>query len=142
MRELKQTDATSVPGIPAQRAPHSPDKVWCEVVVVRCHKSGGSHLSCRCDHSGARMVGGTAVTADDSDQALSEETFDGCGEEVGRYPQVDQPRYCAQRVISMKCRENQVSGHGCLDGDIGRLGVSHLSEHDDVGVLAENRSNS
>jgi hypothetical protein len=44
------------------------------------------------------------------------------------------------RVVGVERREHQVAGERGLDADLGGLEVADLADHDDVGVLAQERA--
>jgi hypothetical protein len=42
--------------------------------------------------------------------------------------------------VGVQCRQHEVAGQRRLHRDLRRLGVAHLADHNDVGVLPDNRS--
>ena len=46
----------------------------------------------------------------------------------------------ARRVVGVQRREHEVAGERRLDGDLRRLAVADLADHDDVGVGAHHRA--
>src|SRR6267143_3090998 len=83
-----------------------------------------------------RLVGRAAAGADSPDEPLGEHALEHRGDEVGLAAHVLQPRDGARRVVRVQGREDEVSGEGGLDRDLGRLEVADLADHDDVGILA------
>ncbi len=53
---------------------------------------------------------------------------------------VDQAGNRARGVVGMERAQHQMSGQCCLDRDFSRLEVADFADHDDVGVLPEERS--
>ena len=45
-----------------------------------------------------------------------------------------------RRVVGVQRREDEVAGERGLDGDLRRLAVADLADHDDVGVGAHHRA--
>ena len=37
----------------------------------------------------------------------------------------------------MQCRKDEVAGEGAADGDLGGFQVAHFSDHDDIGIAAQ-----
>src|SRR3989338_9567345 len=54
--------------------------------------------------------------------------------------EVCKPREGARRIVGVQGREDEMAGERGLDGDVGRLAVADLADHDDVRVLAHNRA--
>jgi hypothetical protein len=52
----------------------------------------------------------------------------------------------ARRVMAPRCvvrvqrREHEVAGQRRLHGDLRRLEIAYLADHDDVGILAQDRA--
>jgi len=55
---------------------------------------------------------------------------------------IDKARERAQRVVGVQSREYHVPGQCRLYCDLGRLQITYLSDHDFVGVLAQDRAQS
>ena len=86
---------------------------------------------------GGRRVGFPAVRADDPDEALGQDSPDRRRQEEILHAEVQESRDGAGCVVGVEGGKDEVPGEGRLDGDLCRLQVADLADHDDVGVLAD-----
>src|SRR5512133_1256946 len=86
-----------------------------------------------------RDVGLLALLAEDTDEPLGEDAAEGRGDEEGLHAHLDEARDGAGGVVGVDRGEDEVAGQRGLDRDLGRLEVADLADHDDVGVLPEER---
>ncbi len=77
------------------------------------------------------------MAADATDQALSQNGFDGGRDHERRDPHVLQTRDRAGRVVGVQRAEDEVAGQRGLHGDFGRLQVANLTHQDPVGILPQ-----
>src|SRR2546430_16779175 len=54
-------------------------------------------------------------------------------------PHIGKARYGADRIVGVQGRQNQVPGEARLNRDLRGFEIADFSDHDDVGVLAQNR---
>ena len=109
-----------------------------EVVAAREERRGiepelAEHLLRRADRLRA-LVAGLAH------EALGEQAHERRGDEERLDPHVDEPRDAAGGVVRMDSREHEVTGERRGDRDLGRLAVADLADHDDVGIVAQERA--
>ena len=78
--------------------------------------------------------------ADGPHQALGDDEHNGRRYQVALDALVHHPGDGAGRVVGVDRREHQVAGEGRPDGDLRRLQVPDLTNHHDVGVLAQERA--
>ena len=71
------------------------------------------------------------------DEALGEHRAHGGGDEEGFHADVGETRDGGRRVVGVQGGENQVAGERGVDGDVGGLRIPDLTDHDDVGRLAQ-----
>jgi len=102
----------------ADRLPQLPDG-WRQVVIRR------------------RRAGRLAVRAKAAHQALGEDTEQAGREQEGLDAHVGQPGGRADRVVGVQRGQHQMAGQAGLDGDLRRLGIADLADHDDVRVLPQ-----
>src|SRR6185503_12221101 len=77
------------------------------------------------------------VLADRADKPLCLDEVDGCRNQERLDTHVDQSRDRRRRVICVKRREHQMARQRSLDGDLGRLKVTDLTDEDDVRILTQ-----
>ena len=75
-----------------------------------------------------------------SDQTLRHHARDRRGEQIAFQPDVDQARDRGNRAVGVQGREHQMAGQRRLDGDARGFEVADFADHDDVGVLAQDRA--
>ena len=83
------------------------------------------------------MVGRPAGGADAAHESLGEHAVEDRGQQVRLAAHVLQPGDGGGRVVGMQGREDEMPGEGGLDGDLGRLQIADLTDHDHVGVLPD-----
>src|SRR5512135_679149 len=81
-----------------------------------------------------------ALRAQGAQQALPHDAVHRGVQQVGRHAQLEQPRDRARRVVGVQRREHQVARQGRLHRHLGGLQVADLAHHDDVRVLAHERT--
>ena len=86
------------------------------------------------------LVGCAALGAYFPDEALGEHAFQGGRDQEGFDAHVDEAGYRAGRVVGMEGGEDEVTGEGSLNGDLGRFGVASFTDQDAIGVLPEERA--
>ena len=66
-------------------------------------------------------------------------------EEDGRFDQFAEQGHAAvelvlraDRGVCVECRQDQMPGQRAFDGDVRRLRVADLADHDDIGVVPQN----
>ena len=99
--------------------------------------AGGARMprasrSARDGVSGTRQLG-----ADAAHEPLGQHALEHRGDQVVLHAHVEQARDGARGVVGVQRGEDQVAGERGLDGDLGRLEVADLADHDDVGILAD-----
>ena len=82
-------------------------------------------------------LGPGAGGAQPADEALGDDQLDGRGHEEGLHAHVDQARVGAGGVVGVDGAEHEVAGERGADGDLRRVEVADLADHDDVGILPE-----
>src|SRR5579871_3357259 len=88
-------------------------------------------------HVGVGLVTYLALGAEDAHQALAQDGADGAGHRRRLHAQVEQADQGRHRVVGVQGREDHVAGLGRLAGDLGRLLIADLADHDHVGVLPQ-----
>src|SRR5215468_7901512 len=83
-----------------------------------------------------RLVGGAAGPTHAAHEALGEDAVEHGGHQIRFRAHVLQPRDGAGRIVGVQRGEDEVAGERSLDGDLRRLEVPDLTDHDDVGILA------
>ena len=78
-----------------------------------------------------------ADRAEFADEALGEDGADGGCDEERLDPDICETGDGGRGVVGVEGGENQVAGEGCVDRDVGGLGIPDFPDHDDVGSLAE-----
>src|SRR5579875_488866 len=81
-----------------------------------------------------------AMIAESSGESLRDDEADGRRDSVRLHAHIDEPRERLWRIVGVQGRENQVTGLGRLDGDLGGLEIANLTDHDDVRILAQERA--
>ena len=81
-----------------------------------------------------------AAGTEDADEALGEDAVEGRDEAVGIDLHVDEAADDVEDVVGVDGGEDEMAGQGGLDGDLGRLRVADLPDHDLVRVVAEDRA--
>ena len=84
-----------------------------------------------------RTVGFTALRAEATNQALSQDGQDRAGDQEWLDTHVNQPREGAGCIVGVEGREDQVTREGGLDRIVCRGLIACLSHEDDVGVLPQ-----
>src|SRR6185437_10858659 len=82
-------------------------------------------------------VGHLAVLAEHADEALGEDADDAGAHQEGLDLHLDEAGDGAGRVVGVDGREHEVAGEGGVDGDLRRLLVTDLADHDHVRILPE-----
>src|SRR4029079_11666452 len=83
-----------------------------------------------------------AVLARLANESLSHDAGHGGREQIGLDAHFEQPRHCCDGAVRMQRREYEVTDQRCFDRGAERLRVANLADHDDVGILAEDRAQS
>ena len=81
-----------------------------------------------------------AVRADHAHEPLGEDAVQGRDEVVELDLHVEEAAEHVDDVVGVDGREHEVAGQGRLDGDLRRLLVADLADHDLVGVVAQDRA--
>jgi len=76
------------------------------------------------------------------DQSLGYEAIRRIREVFGPDSHSEKARYRSGRAFGMDGRKYQMSGYRRLNGDIRRFLIPHLSDHDDIGILSQERPES
>ena len=100
--------------------------------VVRCEAERSKDIF-------GGLVGCAALGAYFPDEALGEHAFQGSRDQEGFDAHVNEAGYRAGRVVGMEGGEDEVTGEGSLNGDLGGFGVSSFTHQDAIGVLPEER---
>ncbi len=77
------------------------------------------------------------MRAEFADEALGEDGADGGGDEEGFDADVGETGDGGGCVVGVECGEDEVTGEGGVDGDVGGFGIANFPDHDNVGGLAE-----
>ena len=101
-------------------------------------RSAVSPSSCELEVLGRVRV--LAVRAEDAHEALREDADDARAEQERLGAHVDGARDGARGVVRVDRREHEVTRERRVDRDLERLRVADLADHDDVGVLPEERA--
>ncbi len=80
-----------------------------------------------------------AVGAQPAHQSLGLDTAHRRSHQEGFHAHVDQTREGAHRIVGMQGRKHQVTGERGLYGDLRRLQVAYLPDHDHIGILPQDR---
>ena len=83
------------------------------------------------------LVGLAAVLADAAGEALGDDEEEGGGDEEGGDAHVEEAGDGGGAVVGVEGGEDEVTGEGGADADLGGFEVAGLADEDDVGVLAE-----
>ena len=75
-------------------------------------------------------------------KSLSDDTNDRGSNHVRRNAHIYQTDNSGSRVVCMQCRKNKVSRDSSTDSDIGGLTVTDLTDHYDIRVLTQDRTQS
>jgi hypothetical protein len=123
-------------------ARRSVELAWRITRVVERHlaRAGEAPEPHLVDHFRQRPVGLAAVGAERAHEPLREDAHDGRGEQVVLDAHVEEPVHGGGRVVGVHRREHEVPGEGRLHGDLRRLEVADLADHDHVRVLADDRA--
>src|ERR1700730_1324368 len=88
-----------------------------------------------CERRIVRVVSGSAIRTDAAEQPLTENRFERGGNQKRFDAHVDQTRDSARRVVRLQGCENKMSRERRLNGNLRRLQVARLTDHDAVGIL-------
>ena len=80
-----------------------------------------------------------AIGTEPADEPLGEHRPDRRGDQERLDLHVAKPGDRADGVVGMDGGQDEVPGQGGLDGDVGRLAVANLADHDDIRILAKDR---
>src|SRR5207253_5556013 len=83
------------------------------------------------------LVGVAAVLADAAGEALGDDEEEGGGDEEGGDAHVEEAGDGGGAVVGVEGGEDEVTGEGGADADLGGFEVAGFADEDDVGVLAE-----
>ena len=83
------------------------------------------------------LISRAALRTNAAEQSLAKHRFESRGNEEGFDAHVDQTRDRAGRVVGVKSTEDKMSGERCLHGNLRRLQVARLTDHDPVRVLPQ-----
>ena len=75
-----------------------------------------------------------------SHQSLTEDAIDRGGNQVIFQAHVEEASDPAGRVIGVQRGQHQVAGQRRLHSDAGGFDVTHFTDHDHVGILADDRA--
>ena len=81
-----------------------------------------------------------ALVAGPAHEALGEQAHERRRDEERLDPHVDEARDAAGGVVRVDGREHEVTGERRGDRDLGRLAIADLADHDDVGIVAQERA--
>ncbi len=81
-----------------------------------------------------------ARRTDLSHQTLGDHQTQNGGDKIRRHVQIEEARHGGRRIVRVERRKDQVAGEGRLHGDISRFRIADLADHDDVRVLAQERT--
>ena len=84
-----------------------------------------------------QVISFLAVGAQPANQPLGDNSYQGGGQQVVLHPHIDHTGHGAGSTVGMQGGKEQVSGKGGPHPQFGGFGVTHLSHHDDVRVLAQ-----
>ena len=73
-------------------------------------------------------------------QTLREDAVDGRGQQIIFHPHVQQSGNAAGGVVGVQGGQHQMSGQRGLDRDTRGFQIAHLADHDDVRILAHDRT--
>src|SRR3989338_2131699 len=73
-----------------------------------------------------------------TNQTLCEESLQRAPNKEGFHPQICETRNGPNRRVGMKCGKNEMPCDRRSHGDIRGLPIANLTDHDDVGILAQN----
>ena len=87
-----------------------------------------------------RLIRAPALRTNAAEQTLTENGFEGGGNQERLDPHIDQTRDRAGRVVCVQGGENQMPRERSLDRDLRRLQIARLADHDAVRILAQERA--
>ena len=82
----------------------------------------------------------SALRAEPANQSLCDNAYHGVRNQVTFYAHIKKSGNRCSGTVRMECAYYQVTGDGCLYGNLCSLAVSNLTDHDNVRVLTEYRS--
>ena len=94
----------------------------------------------RAERFSRRRVLAPAMRAQPAHETLRDDTDERARNDVRFGADVGQPRDDRRRIVGVQRRKHEVPGLRRLHGDFRRLRIANLADEDDVGILAENRS--
>ena len=124
LEHLVDADPAAVAGAAAAHA---------AVGLEGLERRGARVEAVRLQHLGAELHRGLAL-AQSPREPLGHHALHARGHEEGLDAHLDQPRSGHRGVVGVEGAEHQVAGEGRLDGDLRRLEVADLADHDHVGV--------
>ena len=89
---------------------------------------------------GRRLILLATFRADPADESLGEDALQRRGDQIRLDPHVLHPRDRAGGVIRVQRAENKVPRQRRVDRDVGGVLVSDLTDHNDVGVVPDDRA--
>lgn len=101
---------------------------------------GGRLGRCQIGRSKGWLARFRAVGAQPAHQSLGLDTAHRRSHQEGFHAHVDQTREGAHRIVGMQGRKHQVTGERGLYGDLRRLQVAYLPDHDHIGILPQDRA--
>ena len=132
--DFKQADAAAKTGLAAAVATDRDGQVGDPVRLGLIQAEDGERVAefGRLDRGRAG-----AVFAETSHKALGDDQLDRRGDQEGLDAHVDQSRDRPRGVVGVKGGEDEVARERGADGDVRRLAVADLADHDDIGVLPQ-----
>ena len=75
-----------------------------------------------------------------TDKSLCNDANDRIRDQITGNPHISHTIQCADCIVGMHGRYNQMAGNRCLHGNRCCLLISDLTDHDDIRILTENGS--
>ena len=104
------------------------------------HHAVGRRLEALRKFGGGDLASATTLFADPANESLGQNPLHAGSDQERLDSHVEQPGRRPGGVVGVERREDEMAGQGRLHRGLGGLEVADLADHDDVGVVPQNRS--